>query len=110
LRTSSALSVKNYVQEGEAKWPAPWARFADATLYFLGQIQSKKADEAVALFDVSHAVNCPSLVTALTKAMHRQNCFIHVSIGNESQKALVRSAISPFCSPPRVTSGCRWSG
>ena len=42
----------------------------DITLHLVGQLQSNKAESAVALFDVIHSVDRPSLITALGKAMH----------------------------------------
>jgi len=56
----------------------------------VGQLQSNKADEAVALFDAIHSVDRASLVAALARAMHRAgrrpDCFIQVNIGDEPQK------------------------
>lgn len=81
---------ENRVQEAGAKWPALRARFPDIELHLIGQLQSNKADEAVALFDAIHSVDRPSLATALARAMdksgRRPNCFIQVNIGEEPQK------------------------
>jgi len=81
---------ENRVQEAEAKWPALRADYPDAILHLIGQLQSNKADEAVALFDVIHSVDRPSLVTALAKAIaktgKRPVCFVQVNIGEEDQK------------------------
>ncbi|WP_242152337.1 YggS family pyridoxal phosphate-dependent enzyme [Sphingomonas sp. BAUL-RG-20F-R05-02] len=81
---------ENRVQEAEAKWPALRARFQDVTLHLVGQLQSNKADEAVALFDAIHSVDRLSLVTALAKAMEKQGkrpeCYLQVNIGDEPQK------------------------
>ncbi len=81
---------ENRVQEAQAKWPALRARFPDVVLHLVGQLQSNKAAEAVALFDVIHSLDRPSLVDALGKAMaaagRRIPCFIQVNIGEEPQK------------------------
>jgi hypothetical protein len=81
---------ENRVQEAEAKWPQLKARFPDIRLHFVGQLQSNKAEEAVALFDSIHSVDRPSLAAALAKAMaksgRRPECFIQVNIGGEPQK------------------------
>ena len=81
---------ENRVQEAEAKWPALLAETPGIRLHLVGQLQSKKAAEAVALFDVIHSVDRPSLVTALGKAMaasgKRPDCFVQVNIGAEPQK------------------------
>ena len=81
---------ENRVQEAEAKWPELRARHPDVRLHLVGQLQSNKADQAVALFDAIHSVDRPSLVAALAKAMdkagRRPDCFLQVNIGDEPQK------------------------
>lgn len=81
---------ENRVQETAEKWPALRAAHPDVELHLVGQLQSNKADEAVALFDCIHSVDRPSLVTALGKAMakagRRVPCFVQVNIGAEEQK------------------------
>lgn len=81
---------ENRVQEAQAKWPALKEQYPDARLHLIGQLQSNKAAEAVALADVIHAVDRMSLVTALAKAMDAQDrrpaCFLQVNIGAEPQK------------------------
>ncbi|KPF62516.1 alanine racemase [alpha proteobacterium AAP81b] len=82
---------ENRVQEAQAKWPALRAAHPDLVLHLVGQLQSNKAAEAVALVDVIHAVDRPSLVAALAKAMdasgRRPACYLQVNIGDEPQKA-----------------------
>ena len=82
---------ENRVQEAQAKWPALRQAHPDIELHLIGQLQSNKADEAVALFDVIHSLDRPSLLTALAKAMdkagRRVPCFVQVNIGGEAQKA-----------------------
>lgn len=81
---------ENRVQEAQEKWPALRQSYPDVELHLVGQLQSNKADEAVALFDVIHSVDRPSLVKALANAMEkagrRPDCFIQVNIGAEDQK------------------------
>jgi pyridoxal phosphate enzyme (YggS family) len=81
---------ENRVQEAQSKWPARGAATSDIRLHLVGQLQSNKADEAVALFDVIHSVDRPSLVAALAKAQDKagkgSDCFIQVNIGDEDQK------------------------
>ncbi len=84
------LFGENRVQEAASKWPALKERHPDVELHLIGQLQSNKAEEAVALFDVIHSVDRLSLVTALGKAMEKLGravpCFIQVNIGDEAQK------------------------
>ena len=111
---------ENRVQEAEAKWPALREAHPGVVLHLVGQLQSNKAEDAVALFDCIHALDRPSLVSALAKAMdklgRRVPCFVQVNIGAEEQKggcpiadlpallAEVRSADIPLaglmCVPP----------
>lgn len=81
---------ENRVQEAQDKWPALRERYPDARVHLIGQLQSNKAADAVALADAIHAVDRPSLVGALAKAMdaadRRPSCFIQVNIGDEAQK------------------------
>ncbi|HEX8535783.1 MAG TPA: YggS family pyridoxal phosphate-dependent enzyme [Allosphingosinicella sp.] len=81
---------ENRVQEAEAKWPALKQAYPDVELHLIGQLQSNKAAEAVALFDCIHSVDRPSLVAALGRAMEaldrRPRCFVQVNIGGEPQK------------------------
>ncbi|MGP7795731.1 YggS family pyridoxal phosphate-dependent enzyme [Sphingomonas sp. CLY1604] len=81
---------ENRVQEAAAKWPALRDAYADVALHLIGQLQSNKAEDAVALFDAIHTVDRPSLVDALAAAMaktgRRPDCFVQVNIGAEDQK------------------------
>jgi PLP dependent protein len=81
---------ENRVQEAQSKWPALVAATPDIRLHLVGQLQSNKAEEAVALFDVIHSVDRASLVTALGKAQDKTDrkpaCFLQVNIGDEDQK------------------------
>jgi pyridoxal phosphate enzyme (YggS family) len=81
---------ENRVQEAQAKWPELRAGHPDIRLHLIGQLQSNKAEEAVALFDTIQSVDRPSLVTALARAMdkagRRPDCFLQVNIGDEPQK------------------------
>ncbi|UUL81915.1 YggS family pyridoxal phosphate-dependent enzyme [Sphingomonas qomolangmaensis] len=90
---------ENRVQEAQGKWPALQAETPGIALHLVGQLQSNKADDAVALFDAIHSVDRPSLVTALAKAMdkadRRPACFIQVNIGDEEQKGGVAVADLP---------------
>ena len=81
---------ENRVQEAQVKCPALLEEAGDVQLHLVGQLQSNKAEEAVALFDAIHSVDRASLVAALAKAMDkagkRPTCFVQVNIGDEAQK------------------------
>ena len=78
------------VQEAADKWPALRAAHPDVTLHMIGQLQSNKAADAVALFDVVHTLDRPSLLKALiaaaTKADRFPPVYVQVNIGEEPQK------------------------
>jgi uncharacterized pyridoxal phosphate-containing UPF0001 family protein len=75
------------------------AEAPDIALHLVGQLQSNKAADAVALFDVIHSLDRPSLLTALAKAMDaagkRVPCFVQVNIGAEEQKGGCAIADTP---------------
>jgi pyridoxal phosphate enzyme (YggS family) len=81
---------ENRVQEAATKWPELRAAYPDLQLHLIGQLQSNKAEEAVALFDCIHSLDRLSLLEALAKAMAKTGrtvpCFIQVNIGAEDQK------------------------
>ena len=81
---------ENRVQEAQAKWPAIRAAHPDVSLHLVGQLQSNKAEDAVALFDCIHSLDRSSLVTALARAQAKLGrkvpCFVQVNIGAEEQK------------------------
>jgi hypothetical protein len=81
---------ENRVQEAQGKWPALREAHPEVELHLVGQLQSNKAEEAVALFDCIHSLDRLSLVRALAKAMgkvdRRVPCFVQVNIGAEEQK------------------------
>lgn len=81
---------ENRVQEAQGKWPALREAHPGIELHCIGQLQSNKAEEAVALFDYIHALDRPSLLTALARAMDKAGrqvpCFVQVNIGDEAQK------------------------
>ena len=82
---------ENRVQESAEKWPGLRADFPDCTLHMIGPLQSNKAREAVALFDVIETVDRPKLAGALRREIDRAGraptCYIEVNTGAEPQKA-----------------------
>src|SRR5262249_47819328 len=82
---------ENRVQEAEEKFPALKARHPDLELHLIGPLQTNKARDAVALFDVIQSVDRERLAAILAKEMARAGralrCFIQVNTGEEPQKA-----------------------
>ena len=81
---------ENRVQEAEGKWPDLKARHPDVVLHLIGSLQSNKAEEAVALFDVIETVDRPKIARALAAAMEKAGrrlpVFLQVNTGEEPQK------------------------
>lgn len=82
---------ENRVQEAKAKWPALQAANPPVQLHLVGPLQSNKARDAVALFDVIQSVDRPSVARALAKESQKQGrspeIYIQVNTGDEAQKS-----------------------
>ena len=90
LEEGQRVFGENRVQEAQSKWPELRERYDDVELHLIGQLQSNKAEDAAATFDVIHSLDRPSLLKALAKAFdklgRRVPCFIQVDVGEEDQK------------------------
>ena len=88
------LFGENRVQEAQGKWPALKASSPDIELHLIGPLQSNKARDAVALFDVIHTIDRPKIARAIAVEMEQQNrrpkLLVQVNTGEEEQKAGVR--------------------
>lgn len=82
---------ENRVQEAQEKWPDLKARYADIELHLIGPLQTNKAKDAVALFDVIQTIDRPKLARILAKEMTAAGrnlpVYIQVNTGKEPQKA-----------------------
>src|SRR3569623_1340879 len=82
---------ENRVQEAEAKWPGLRASYDGIELHLIGPLQTNKAREAVALFDVIQTVDRDKLASVLKAEMERAGrnlpVYVLVKIGLEEQKA-----------------------
>lgn len=91
IEAGQRLFGENRVQEAKAKWPALLAERPALELHLIGPLQSNKAKDAVALFDVIHTIDRPKIARALAEEMARQGrepeLFIQVNTGREPQKA-----------------------
>jgi pyridoxal phosphate enzyme (YggS family) len=91
LRAGQRHFGENRVQEAEAKYPALRGAHPDFVLHLIGPLQTNKARQAVALFDVIETVDRPKLATVLAAEMARlgrhPRCFVQVNTGAEPQKA-----------------------
>jgi PLP dependent protein len=91
LHAGQRVFGENRVQEAKAKWPPLREEFAGVELHLVGPLQSNKAREAVALFDVIHTVDRPKIAQALAEEIAKQGrrprLFVEVNTGAEPQKA-----------------------
>ena len=82
---------ENRVQEASAKWPALREAFPDLRLHLIGPLQSNKAADAVALFDVIHTIDRDKIAKAIAAQCHEQGrevaTFVQVNTGEEEQKS-----------------------
>ncbi|MER9843086.1 YggS family pyridoxal phosphate-dependent enzyme [Mesorhizobium australicum] len=82
---------ENRVQEAQGKWPELKEAFPDIELHLIGPLQSNKAKEAVALFEVIETVDRDKIAVELAKEIIRQGrapkLYVQVNTGSEPQKA-----------------------
>lgn len=91
LQAGQRIFGENRVQEAYTHWEALKPSHPELELHLIGPLQTNKAREAVALFDVIQTVDREKLADALATEMTRQQrypeCFIQVNTGEEPQKA-----------------------
>ena len=79
---------ENRVQEAAARWSE---RRSEVELRLIGPLQSNKAKEAVAFFDVIETLDREKLARALAEEAHNQGraprLYVQVNTGEEPQKA-----------------------
>ncbi|MBO9653982.1 MAG: YggS family pyridoxal phosphate-dependent enzyme [Agrobacterium tumefaciens] len=82
---------ENRVQEAQAKWPELKEKAPGIELHLIGPLQSNKAADAVALFDVVQSVDREKIARALAEECTKQDrnlrFYIQVNTGLEPQKA-----------------------
>lgn len=88
LDAGQTVFGENRVQEAAERWAE---RRAGLELRLIGPLQTNKAKEAVALFDVIESVDRPKLARVLAEQMDRAakgvRLYIQVNTGEEPQKA-----------------------
>lgn len=87
---------ENRVQEAQGKWPELQRECPDLELHLIGPLQSNKAEDAVALFDVIETVDREKIAKALKRAQEKigvsRSFYVQVNTGDEPQKAGVSPA------------------
>src|ERR1700742_4030935 len=115
IESGQTVFGENRVQEAKGKWPALMQAYPGLQLHLIGPLQSNKAKEAVALFDVIHTVDRPSICQALAKEIESQKrrpeLFVQINTGEEPQKAGVAPGeADAFIAACRETYGLTISG
>ena len=82
---------ENRVQEAQSKWPELCDEFDGIELHLIGPLQSNKAKEAVALFDVIETIDREKIACAIAVEIKKQDrkirLYVQVNTGLEPQKA-----------------------
>lgn len=101
---------ENRVQESKRKWTILKETKPDIELHLLGPLQTNKARDAVALFDVIQSVDRVSVAQAIARECDKQGrypkIYIQVNTGREPQKSgvlpeeaagLIRACREQYC-------------
>jgi pyridoxal phosphate enzyme (YggS family) len=112
LATGQRVFGENRVQEAMARWEN---RADGLTLHLIGPLQSNKAKEAVAFFDVIESLDREKLARVLAEEIQRQGrsprLYVQVNTGEEDQKAGVLPAdADAFIADCRATHGLHIEG
>ena len=112
LEAGQTVFGENRVQEAQKRWGETFAhRRQDLTLHLIGPLQTNKAQDAIALFDVIETVDREKLLKALLKACEKTGramprLYVQVNTGEEEQKSGVLPADLPaFLKTMRETYG-----
>lgn len=115
IEAGQRIFGENRVQEAQGKWPALKTEYPDLELHLIGPLQSNKAKEAVALFDVIETIDREKIAAELAKEIEKQGrkprLYVQVNIGSEPQKAGIdpREAVA-FVKLCRETHGLKIEG
>ena len=100
LKTGQRIFGENRVQEAQKRWGETFAEArGDIELRLIGPLQTNKAADAAALFDVIETVDREKLLKALVKAVEgggkMPRLYVQVNTGEEPQKSGVLPAELP---------------
>ena len=91
LSTGLRIFGENRVQEAQGRWSGRRPDIADLELRLIGPLQTNKAMDAVALFDVIETLDREKLARALADASQKlgraPDILVQVNTGAEAQKA-----------------------
>ena len=115
LAAGQRVFGENRVQEAQGRWAERRESHADLELRLVGPLQTNKADDACALFDVIETLDREKLAKALVKAFdktgRRPRLYVQVNTGEEDQKAGVApDAVEDFVARMRSEYGLKIEG
>ena len=91
IESGQCVFGENRVQEAKGKWPALRERHDGIRLHLIGPLQSNKAGDAVALFDVIQSLDRAKLARVIADEIQKQGkapeLFVEINTGGEEQKA-----------------------
>ena len=96
LRAGQRRFGENRVQEAMERWAGKRADYPGLELRLIGPLQSNKAAEAVAFFDVIESIDRDKIARAIADEIQKQGkapaLYVQVNIGEEEQKSGVLPA------------------
>ncbi len=112
LAAGQTVFGENRVQEAVARWSE---RRGEVTLHLIGPLQTNKAADAVAFFDVIETVDREKLARVLAEEMQKQGraprLYVQVNTGEEPQKAgVIPAEADAFIALCRATYGLHIEG
>ena len=115
LEAGQRVFGENRVQEAQGRWSERRESHADLELRLVGPLQTNKADDACALFDVIETLDREKLAKALVKAFDKTGrqprLYVQVNTGEEDQKAGVApDAVEDFVARMRSEYGLEIEG
>lgn len=112
LEAGQRVFGENRVQDAMARWEN---RADGLTLHLIGPLQTNKAKEAVAFFDVVETLDREKLARVLAEEIQRQGrsprLYVQVNTGEEAQKAgVIPADADAFIAACRTTYGLQPEG
>lgn len=96
LKAGQRRFGENRVQEAMTRWDGKRADYPGLELRLIGPLQSNKAAEAVAFFDVIESIDRDKIARAIADEIQKQGrtpvLYVQVNIGEEDQKSGVLPA------------------
>lgn len=110
LAAGQRVFGENRVQEAMARWSDRKVETNDLELRLIGPLQTNKADDATAFFDVIETLDRPSLAAALARSIQKvgraPRLYVQVNTGEEPQKAgVIPAEADVFIAQARTTYG-----